>query len=503
MRFFNELMMTTDIATYYSFASWYGRTFGYGVPFWFIWRDFTLYVGFDVPEELVAYALSLFSIAWLTTLIYFHLWATAFVAVAWFLGVVMLVRAILRFVEWFTFGLAPFVGGFVSSSTWVVSCLCRALMYLFFYLPPPLVAGQLLKLTLSLLWSLVWESIWLPVDLWHLGVGSWRLGSVGWDGSNRVVQLGGFCFRIRFSDFVYPYRVLVLPGFVLGVLHVLPGGFWLCFPSFKFEQLGVLGSLFIYPLVETKLIFVLGWVDVAFVLPWLAAVLVGVSFSYREVPFSRADLQGYLGLSEPSQDASVLSELDALLKAKSFADAEGVALVAAVGARGGVPRLRARGKLACRLQALLGGRKGCVGAFFSGRWVPDLPASDRSPALNAILAVQREQVKVLGVGTFPTKSGVGGDYVLVESRSGDRRVILPSLLSRLCLYSSLRERDEKLLVGLRSRAVEWCRLEQVPDWVPLLCLSSSVADAAEISGPEVEARRRLRSSLGIDTLASF
>jgi hypothetical protein len=123
--------------------------------------------------------------------------------------------------------------------------------------------------------------------------------------------------------------------------------------------------------------------------------------------------------------------------------------------------------------------------------------------VNSLLAIQRSGVKVLGVGTVPTATGVDGDYVLVESQEGERRLVLPSLHSQLAQYATFRSRDPALLEGLRSRAVRWFKEVECPSWVPLLCLPSSIADAFSVSAMEAQAAARVGELGGVSALASF
>jgi len=154
-----------------------------------------------------------------------------------------------------------------------------------------------------------------------------------------------------------------------------------------------------------------------------------------------------------------------------------------------------------RLQSALGVARGGVAAFFRRRWTPDLPSELRSPTLNALLALRDSETKILGLGSFRTKDAGEGDFVLVESRSGDREIIVPALAGVLSRYVTLRARDSKTFIGFRSRAADWFKRVEAPWWAVQLCLPGAVASAMVASGFEQSAVARLKA-VGVSPLDS-
>jgi hypothetical protein len=185
------------------------------------------------------------------------------------------------------------------------------------------------------------------------------------------------------------------------------------------------------------------------------------------------------------------------------AQQEVLAHVSASGALSRVPRLRPRGRVTNMVQAALEGPIGSAGKFFGGRWKPDLPAERRSPVMNALLAVSGSEMKLLGCGAVQSTGANPRDYlyVVVEGPQGDREVLLPSLSSRLSQYSFLRERTPELLRGLRSRAVDWFKQEELPLWLGDLVLPGAVARACLETASE-SAALSLLGKAGKETLLS-
>lgn len=142
-------------------------------------------------------------------------------------------------------------------------------------------------------------------------------------------------------------------------------------------------------------------------------------------------------------------------------------------------RLRRRARWVRVLERILGGRcGGAVGAFVRGRWIPDLPAAQRSSQLNVLLSTIPDGAKVHGGGLVENPESVApmGDndaisasrfksqlWYLLELSDGTLHVVFPDLVCRLGSYSLFRERDQSLLDALRARARDWCKRE-LPSW---------------------------------------
>lgn len=175
---------------------------------------------------------------------------------------------------------------------------------------------------------------------------------------------------------------------------------------------------------------------------------------------------------------------------------EGLAHVSASGALTRVPRLRPRGRATRMLQDALEGPVGAAGKFFRGRWTPDLPLHRRSPVFNGLLAASGSEMKLLGCGAVRSTGATPKDhvYVVVESSEGVRELIIPALTSRLAQYSFLRESNAELLRGLRARAVDWFKQEELPLWIGDLVLPTAVARACMTSSTDRLARSMLANA---------
>lgn len=273
---------------------------------------------------------------------------------------------------------------------------------------------------------------------------------------------------------------------------------------FKYPQF-IAVSVALYGLLMLKTIFLViwygptfilygGWVQIAWFiydtpqfLRWLSSVYSGRSTSPLGVE------QGF-GATRVNQ---------ALGYGQSLSLQEGIPHVSASGALSQVPRLRVRGRATRMLQKILNGPVGSVGKFMRGRWTPDLPSSVRSPELNALLACSTRGTKLLGIGAVHTtsqSSPVIHVYVVVETPEG-RELVIPSLDAKLAQYSFLRERTPELFRGLRTRAVDWFKQEELPLWLGPLVLPGAVARACLTTAPE-EAAVKVMADAGLETLRS-
>jgi len=150
-------------------------------------------------------------------------------------------------------------------------------------------------------------------------------------------------------------------------------------------------------------------------------------------------------------------------------------------------RLRRRTVWVRRLECVLGGATGVVGAFVKGRWVPDLPRSDRTNFANLVLTHTRGGAKILGGGSVQTGEGDTHreeTYLVVELPDGSRETIFPELLSRLSSYALLRKRDADLVSAMRLRALEWCKGAKLSNTVSWWAICSAIKMAWPVSDLE-------------------
>jgi len=245
----------------------------------------------------------------------------------------------------------------------------------------------------------------------------------------------------------------------------------------------LLWLLWILPVLPHKLVIEL--VLLVWEFPSLVRVLYGQLFFGSSTQPLRVE-----------QGAGAIPSAQDLAGGARLALAEGLAHVSASGALSHVPRLRARGRATNALQGLLEGPCGAAGDFLRGRWTPDLPSQDRSPILNALLATSSQEMKLLGVGAIRTNAGPGYKrvvYLIVETPHG-REMVIPALLARLQQYSLMRERTPELLRGLKARAVEWMKEQEVPAWVSALAVPGCVARACLRTTTEIGAESLLESA---------
>lgn len=165
----------------------------------------------------------------------------------------------------------------------------------------------------------------------------------------------------------------------------------------------------------------------------------------------------------------------------------------------GVARLRARSRWTNALSSALGFDKGKLGAFFAGRWKPDLIDKVGYDARSFLAALIKDGATVLGGGWLINHSQTGEEEEVektffVRIRLGPQEhVICPDLLARLSQYSCFRKRDASLVAALRARALEFLRERRVDDWGASLVMPSTVALAALESSPEAAASELLDS----------
>lgn len=191
--------------------------------------------------------------------------------------------------------------------------------------------------------------------------------------------------------------------------------------------------------------------------------------------------------------------------------------VAGVSVTSGVAgtRLRRRARWVRALQRDLGGRFGVVGEVLRGRWEPDLPSDHGSDVLRYVAASVENGVRILGggfadIGPHEEEKETRERYLrrceecfyLLVSTEGGDDVVFPHLLGHLRQHSLFRQRDSALLLGLRSRAVEWCRARGLVSWVADLAVASAVSFAMELSTHEVLTAPRVEAAMEASPLLS-
>jgi len=177
-------------------------------------------------------------------------------------------------------------------------------------------------------------------------------------------------------------------------------------------------------------------------------------------------------------------------------------------------RLRRRARWVRALQEELGGRFGVVREVLRGRWEPDLPEEHGSDVLRYVAASVENGVKILGGGFVRVGPGdedetvehrrlreEKGFYLLVSTEGADD-VVFPHLLGFLRQHSLFRQRDTSLLLGLRSRAIDWCRARGFDSWVSDVAVASAVPLALEPSTHEVLASPRVVAAMEASPLLS-
>ncbi|QKN84405.1 hypothetical protein [Rice Tombus-like virus 3] len=150
-----------------------------------------------------------------------------------------------------------------------------------------------------------------------------------------------------------------------------------------------------------------------------------------------------------------------------------------------VPRLRQRSKLTHALGESLQLKRGLLGAFLTGRWRPDLPLTEGPTVASWISALIAGGARVVGGGLCATGDIEKRRQPFVRLLLGETVVtVLPGLLARLTQYSVYRTRSPALVSALRTRAVEWCKAQGVPEVDACLCVPGTVALSYLRTAPE-------------------
>jgi len=167
----------------------------------------------------------------------------------------------------------------------------------------------------------------------------------------------------------------------------------------------------------------------------------------------------------------------------------------------GVVRLRRRSGWAEPLRLLLGLDAGYLGAFLRGRWKPDLPSEHAPGHVRFLSALVKSGVKVVGSGLVRCELTKSGQHpgkeeeqrhgrpmrYTVLALGGEYHTVVPELVASLSSLALFRARDSALISLLRLRALEWCKSRGVTAEDAVLCIPSSIALAALVSGPEAAA----------------
>lgn len=263
--------------------------------------------------------------------------------------------------------------------------------------------------------------------------------------------------------------------------------------------------------IDDIMIVILGCVLFLVVLraaAWLSLRVLGLALVFSNmvlypvlwVPGSEQFLQWLLGIGAGEE---ALDSLPIVTPAFQAQRGEFRGTVAAKSVTGhlatGRPRRRARWVRA--LQDELGGKFGVVGRLMRGRWVPDLPSVDRSDVQNYLLSSVENGARILGGGFEEVAEGDGRDgvYFVVET-SESRELVFPALLGSLRQYALFRKRDSSLLLGLRSRASEWCKARGFRPWVVDMAVCSAVTMSMSPSAQEVRSRPLVESAIAASSL---
>jgi len=167
----------------------------------------------------------------------------------------------------------------------------------------------------------------------------------------------------------------------------------------------------------------------------------------------------------------------------------------------GMTRLRKRALWARRLESRLGLGFCSLGAFFRGRWQPDLVSKEHNPAVAQLLLYFRHGAKCLGGGIVQPQDKRKGEsdaeysarcdqatYLVMEFPDGSREIVYPDLFFKLASYTFCRKRDALLVPAIRVRALDWCKkvgLTEVDTWI---AVSSVIHLVWQISAKELMSR---------------
>lgn len=150
-----------------------------------------------------------------------------------------------------------------------------------------------------------------------------------------------------------------------------------------------------------------------------------------------------------------------------------------------LPRLRQRSKLTHALGESLQIKRGLLGAFLTGRWRPDLPSTEGPTVASWLSALVVGGTRIVGGGLCAVGDSEKQRQPFVRLLLGETVVtVLPGLLARLTQYSVYRTRSPALVSALRTRAVEWCKAQGVPEVDACLCIPGTVALSYLRTAPE-------------------
>jgi len=141
----------------------------------------------------------------------------------------------------------------------------------------------------------------------------------------------------------------------------------------------------------------------------------------------------------------------------------------------GCARVRRRALWVRKLQGLLGGPVGVVGDLLRGRWTPG-PTATQGPLVSSVSSLLAGGARVVGGGLLSVSGSTepGKLFLRVVTPHGVQRTVCPDLLGKLAAYAWMRPRDGVLLEALRSRARDWCKLKELPEFVVPWVVSGTV-----------------------------
>jgi len=172
----------------------------------------------------------------------------------------------------------------------------------------------------------------------------------------------------------------------------------------------------------------------------------------------------------------------------------------------GETRLRRRSRFLNRLSDELELERGLLGKILRGRWTPDLPSGDHTQGTRDLLGMLSSGARVLGGGLVrktPMPEDAVDDagapkpdhlwwenvsYLRLDYQGCEVMILVP-LFHALTVRAAYLKRDSKVVLNLKSRAIEWCRARFVAPEHVAACVPGTVALAMVRHNPEEDGER--------------